>query len=85
MSLPNNHSYGLSSHMPKVVFAAYPVWLSTGLILVITAVCWWAFSYSREGYAPQMYGSVRVCCAAPTSLEDFPLDGIQWGDREFFS
>lgn len=29
-----------------------------------------------------MYGSIRACCAATTELEDFPKEGIQWGDRE---
>ena len=32
---------------------------------------------------PQMFGSIRTCCAASTELEDFPEEGIQWGDREY--
>lgn len=27
-----------------------------------------------------MYGSIRVLCAATTQLDDFPSNGIQWGD-----
>ena len=29
---------------------------------------------------PQMFGSIRVLCAATTSLEDFPVEGVKWGD-----
>ncbi|KAL8795182.1 MAG: hypothetical protein Q9195_002337 [Heterodermia aff. obscurata] len=29
---------------------------------------------------PQMFGSIRTCCAATTELEDFPKEGIHWGD-----
>jgi len=46
----------------------------------MTGVCWWAFTYKREGFIPQMYGSIRVLCAATTQLDDFPSNGIQWGD-----
>ena len=31
---------------------------------------------------PQMFGSIRACCAATTELEDFREEGIQWGDRK---
>lgn len=27
-----------------------------------------------------MFGSIRVLCAATTQLDDFPSNGIQWGD-----
>ena len=51
-------------------------------MIAMTSVCWWAFTSSREGYMPQMYGSIRVICASTGSLKWFPADGIQWGDRE---
>ncbi|KAL8965133.1 MAG: hypothetical protein Q9197_006661, partial [Variospora fuerteventurae] len=63
-----------------VVYGAYAIWLSTVLMLAQTGVCWWAFTYSREGFMPQMYGSIRACCAATTDLKSFPGAGIQWGD-----
>ncbi|KAL8818852.1 MAG: hypothetical protein Q9223_002596 [Gallowayella weberi] len=63
-----------------VVYGAYAVWLSTALMLAQTGICWWAFTYSREGFMPQMYGSIRACCAATTQLARFPRAGIQWGD-----
>lgn len=49
----------------------------------MTATCWWAFTYKREGFMPQMYGSIRACCSATTELEHFTEKGIQWGDRKF--
>ncbi|KAL1801259.1 hypothetical protein ACET3X_001601 [Alternaria dauci] len=61
-------------------WAAYPLWFATVLILLMTAVCWWAFTYKREGFIPQMFGSVRVIMASTTALEGFPDNGIQWGD-----
>ncbi|KAL8763620.1 MAG: hypothetical protein Q9184_000620 [Pyrenodesmia sp. 2 TL-2023] len=64
----------------NVVYGAYAVWLSTVLMLAQTGICWWAFTYSREGFMPQMYGSIRACCAATTELKHFPRTGIQWGD-----
>ncbi len=64
-----------------ITYAAYPIFLSTILMVAMTVVCWWAFTYTREGFIPQMYGSVRVCCASTTELEDFNQDGILWGDR----
>ncbi|KAL8714240.1 MAG: hypothetical protein Q9220_001969 [cf. Caloplaca sp. 1 TL-2023] len=63
-----------------IVYGAYSVWLSTILMLAQTAVCWWAFTYSREGFMPQMYGSIRAACAATTELKSFPKAGIMWGD-----
>lgn len=53
-------------------------------MLAMTVTCWWAFTYKREGFMPQMYGSIRACCAATTDLRDFPREGIQWGDRKCF-
>ncbi|OCL07708.1 hypothetical protein AOQ84DRAFT_294579 [Glonium stellatum] len=55
-----------------IVWAAYPVWLATFLVLTMTGGCWWAFTYKREGFMPQMFGSIRACCAATTNLDDFP-------------
>ncbi|KAL8901305.1 MAG: hypothetical protein Q9207_005262 [Kuettlingeria erythrocarpa] len=72
------HAYESSRY--DIVYGAYAVWLSTVLMLAQTGVCWWAFTYSREGFMPQMYGSIRACCAATTELKHFPRTGIQWGD-----
>jgi hypothetical protein len=63
-----------------ITYAAYPLWTATFLILLMTGVCWWAFTYKREGFIPQMFGSIRVLMAATTQLDDFPDNGIQWGD-----
>ena len=46
----------------------------------MTATCWWAFTYIRQGFIPQMYGSIRVCCAAATQLDNHGEKGIMWGD-----
>ena len=63
-----------------ITFAAYPVWAATFLIMLMTGVCWWAYTYKREGFIPQMFGSIRTLCAATTSLDDFPTTGVQWSD-----
>jgi hypothetical protein len=63
-----------------ITYAAYPVWVATFLILLMTGVCWWAFTYKREGFIPQMFGSIRVLMASTTQLDDFPENGVQWGD-----
>lgn len=49
-------------------------------MLIMTSGCWWAFTYRREGYIPQMFGSIRVLCASTTELDDFYPGGVQWGD-----
>ena len=49
-------------------------------MIAMTGICWWAFTYKREGFMPQMYGSIRACCSATTELDEFTTDGIQWGD-----
>lgn len=46
----------------------------------MTVACWWAFTYTREGFIPQMYGSIRVLCASTVELTDFGSNGLQWGD-----
>ncbi|KAI4137652.1 MAG: hypothetical protein L6R39_007171 [Caloplaca ligustica] len=74
---PTNH---FEASQYDIVFGAYAVWLSTVLMLTQTGLCWWAFNYSREGFMPQMYGSIRACCAATTELKTFLKTGIQWGD-----
>lgn len=63
-----------------ITYAAYSVWGVTFLILLMTGICWWTFTYKREGFMPQMFGSIRVLMAATTQLDDFPENGIQWGD-----
>ena len=74
---PDRH---IEHSMYIVTWAAYPLWIATFLILCMTAVCWWAFTYKRQGFIPQMFGSIRVLCAATTQLDDFPSHGIKWGD-----
>ncbi|KAF2017754.1 hypothetical protein BU24DRAFT_478909 [Aaosphaeria arxii CBS 175.79] len=64
----------------SIMFAAYPLWCATALIILMTGVCWWTFTYKREGFIPQMFGSIRTLCAATTELNDFPSNGIMWGD-----
>lgn len=49
----------------------------------MTAGCWWAFIYRREGFIPQMFGSIRTLCAATSNLHEFPAEGIHWGDYKF--
>ncbi|KAF2731566.1 hypothetical protein EJ04DRAFT_442768 [Polyplosphaeria fusca] len=63
-----------------ITYAAYPLWIATFLVLLMTVVCWWAFTYKREGFIPTMFGSIRVLCAATTQLDDFPARGVKWGD-----
>ncbi|KAL8669565.1 MAG: hypothetical protein Q9168_005847 [Polycauliona sp. 1 TL-2023] len=74
---PSNH---VEFSRYNVVYGAYAVWVSTILMLAQTGICWMAFGYSREGFMPQMYGSIRACCAATTQLTTFPKAGIMWGD-----
>lgn len=71
---------GIEHSIYFVTYAAYPIFLSTILMVAMTVVCWWAFTYTREGFIPQMYGSIRACCASTTELDDFSADGILWGD-----
>ncbi|QDS73482.1 hypothetical protein FKW77_009136 [Venturia effusa] len=55
---PGNSTFGVqgnTSSQYEVVYAAYPVWLTTLLMLTMTSVCWYAFSYSRQGYMPQIH------------------------------
>lgn len=68
----------------QVVTASYPVFLSTTLMIGMTTLCWWAFTFKREGFMPQMYGSIRACCSATTELDDFAREGVQWGDCKSF-
>ncbi|MCJ1403004.1 hypothetical protein MMC11_006226 [Xylographa trunciseda] len=71
----------LTGHSQNIiVYATYPVWISTVLMLAMTSVCWWAFTYKREGFIPQMYGSMRACCSATTELDSFGSEGVMWGD-----
>ena len=69
----------------QIVYATYAIWLSTILIIGITVACWCTFTYRREGFMPQMYGSIRACCAATTGLERFSGNGIKWGDRKLLA
>ncbi|KKY28334.1 hypothetical protein UCDDS831_g00304 [Diplodia seriata] len=56
------------------------VWGSCALLLAMTCACWWAYTYKREGFIPQMFGSIRTLCASTSNLSDFPTKGIHWGD-----
>ena len=76
---PNENRH-VEHSLYTITYAAYPVWIAAVLILAMTGGCWWAFGYRREGVIPQMFGSVRVLCAATTCLDDFPVAGVQWGD-----
>ncbi|KAJ8111205.1 hypothetical protein OPT61_g6150 [Boeremia exigua] len=78
--LEDAHGRHVEHSRYNITYAAYPVWTATVLSLLMTGVCWWAFTYKREGFIPQMFGSIRVLCAATTQLDDFPSNGIQWGD-----
>ncbi|KAF3002487.1 hypothetical protein E8E13_005808 [Curvularia kusanoi] len=78
--LENDDGRHIEHSRYNITYAAYPVWTATFLSLLMTSVCWWAFTYKREGFIPQMFGSIRVLCAATTQLDDFPSTGIQWGD-----
>ncbi|KAK8181266.1 hypothetical protein BC567DRAFT_284561 [Phyllosticta citribraziliensis] len=64
----------------QVVTVPSALWGSCVLMLGMTTACWWAFTYSREGYIPQMFGSMRAVCSAVSELADFPVEGIMWGD-----
>lgn len=75
-----NDDWFVEHSMYTITYAAYPLWVAALLILSMTAGCWWAFGYRREGVIPQMFGSIRVLCAATTCLDDFPVEGIEWGD-----
>ncbi|KAL1383772.1 hypothetical protein HDK64DRAFT_341102 [Phyllosticta capitalensis] len=66
--------------MYKVVTVPSALWGSCALMMGMTVGCWWAFTYSREGYIPQMFGSIRAVCSAVSELTDFPVGGIMWGD-----
>lgn len=74
--------HGVEHSVYFVTFAAYPIFISTVLMVAMTVVCWWAFTYTREGFIPQMFGSIRTICASTTELTDFTAEGILWGDRK---
>ena len=83
MARPIQREYALTCSC-QITYGSYPVWITTILLLAMCASCWWAFAYRREGFIPQMYGSIRACCSATAQLDDFPKEGVQWGDREWF-
>jgi hypothetical protein len=76
----NSDGWNVEHSNYTITYAAYPLWIATALILFMTGACWWAFTYKREGFIPQMFGSIRTLCASTTSLDDFPAMGVQWGD-----
>lgn len=46
--------HGVEHSLYFVTYASYPIWMSTVLMVCMTVVCWWAFTYTREGFIPQM-------------------------------
>ncbi|KAH8728521.1 hypothetical protein GQ44DRAFT_702420 [Phaeosphaeriaceae sp. PMI808] len=78
--LDHSHNRRVEHFQYSITYGACPLWIATVLILVMIGVCWWAFTYKREGFIPQMFGSIRVIMAATSQLDDFPEDGVQWGD-----
>lgn len=46
--------HGVEHSLYFVTYAAYPIFMSTFLMIAMTLVCWWAFTYTREGFIPQM-------------------------------
>lgn len=76
---PSNNWY-MEHSVYTTTYAAYPLRIASLLILAMTGGCWWAFRHRREGVIPQMFGSIRVLCAATTNLDDFPVEGVKWGD-----
>ncbi|KAF7887503.1 hypothetical protein EAF00_009797 [Botryotinia globosa] len=79
-SIYTDPAYGVEHSVHYVTYAAYPIFLSTVLMIGQTAICWWAFTYRREGFIPRMYGSIRACRASTSELEDLGRGSIQWGD-----
>lgn len=68
----------------KVTIVPWGLFGSTLMLIIMTITCWHTFSYRREGFIPQMYGSIRVLCAAASRLDDFNDDGVvKWGDRMY--
>ncbi|KAF2084033.1 hypothetical protein K490DRAFT_5171, partial [Saccharata proteae CBS 121410] len=53
---------------------------SSAMLLFMTITCWWTYTYRREGFIPQMFGSMRTLCSATSELDGFSPEGIQWGD-----
>ncbi|KAF2627645.1 hypothetical protein BU25DRAFT_440025 [Macroventuria anomochaeta] len=41
----------------NITYTAHAVWTAAFLSLLMAGVCWWAFTYKREGFVPQMFGS----------------------------
>ncbi|RFU28743.1 hypothetical protein B7463_g7594, partial [Scytalidium lignicola] len=71
---------GVEHSVYYITYASYPIFITTVCMLFTTGACWWAFTYRREGFIPQNFGSIRTCCASTTELEDFNREGIKWGD-----
>lgn len=68
----------------KITLVPWGLFGSTLMLIVMTITCWSTFSFRREGFIPQMYGSIRVLCAATSRLDDFNDDDVvKWGDREY--
>ncbi|KAF8248073.1 hypothetical protein K440DRAFT_680348 [Wilcoxina mikolae CBS 423.85] len=69
----------------EVAYAPFPLFAATFCMVMMTWGCWWAFFYTREGFIPTMYGSVRVMCSSTVGLKDIRRRGIIWGDCEYLS
>jgi len=63
-----------------VIYAPFPLYASTILMLGMTIVCWWAYYYKREGFIPTMYGSARACYAGTVGTTKIGSNGLKWGD-----
>ncbi|KAH7399833.1 hypothetical protein BKA64DRAFT_694562 [Cadophora sp. MPI-SDFR-AT-0126] len=76
-----DHVHGIEHSIYFVTYAAYPIFLSTILMIALTVICWWALLIHVKDSSPRCkYGSIRACCASTTELFDFNANGIQWGD-----
>ena len=73
-------SFSSHSNPPQIVYGSYALFLATILMIAMTSACYWAFTYKREGFMPQFYGSMRICLASTTSLHELSEKGVLWGD-----
>jgi hypothetical protein len=46
--------HGVEHSLYFVTYASYPIFISTVLMIAMTVACWWAFTFTREGFIPQM-------------------------------
>jgi hypothetical protein len=46
--------HGIEHSLYLITYASYPIFISTVLMIAMTIFCWWAFTFKREGFIPQM-------------------------------